>query len=328
MLWSRTSERRESEPESRPTLNGLAKSYQQVELTSKAQTTRELHEHILRKFIVARWGTRHVDEVKVLELREWFHGLGITLSKATVQKIKAVLSRLYAFGRENQLLPANLAPLKDVKLRGIGKKGRNKKFIIPPEIAWRIVIGLPVMAKGIVMLAAVAALRSSEILGLKWSDLDFGHKMINLNRTWHGDHYGEGKSEASREPVVMGDKLAEVLLAWRRESPYAKDSDWVFPSRKLKGKQPILASQFVKDYLRPRFIQHGLIDAGYRGRAGLHAFRHSLATVLIVEEKEDPKTAQALLRHANSDVTMDVYTHAQEKAQRAAVERFESRMVQ
>jgi hypothetical protein len=48
----------------------------------------------------------------------------------------------------------------------------------------------------------------------------------------------------------------------------------------------------VKDYIRPRFIEHSLIDPAYRGRAGLHAFRHSLATVLITEENVDPKTAQ------------------------------------
>jgi integrase len=84
----------------------------------------------------------------------------------------------------------------------------------------------------------------------------------------------------------------------------------------------------VKDYFRPRFKRHGLIAADYTGRAGLHAFRHSLATVLITEENVDPKTAQGLLRHATSAMTMDVYTHAQDAQKRAALDRFESRMVQ
>lgn len=102
----------------------------------------------------------------------------------------------------------------------------------------------------------------------------------------------------------------------------------MFPSFKLKGKKPISGSQFVKDYLRPRFIRHGLIDAAYRGRAGLHAFRHSLATILITEEQVDPKTVQGILRHAKSDITMDIYTHAQDDAKRKALEKFEARLVQ
>ena len=42
----------------------------------------------------------------------------------------------------------------------------------------------------------------------------------------------------------------------------------------------------------------------------------------------DPKTAQGLLRHASSDITMDIYTHAQEDAKRKALEKYESRLVQ
>ena len=62
--------------------------------------------------------------------------------------------------------------------------------------------------------------------------------------------------------------------------------------------------------------------------AGLHAFRHSLATILITEQHEDPKTAQAILRHASSNITMDIYTHAQDEAKRKALEHYESRLVQ
>jgi integrase len=85
----------------------------------------------------------------------------------------------------------------------------------------------------------------------------------------------------------------------------------VFASNKLRGARPISGSQFVKDYIRPRFLEHGLIEAEYTGRAGLHAFRRSLATVLIVEEKVDPKTAQGILRHTDAGLTMNIYTHAQ-----------------
>jgi hypothetical protein len=78
----------------------------------------------------------------------------------------------------------------------------------------------------------------------------------------------------------------------KKSGSYSSIPGWVFPSFKLKGAKPISGSQFVKDYIRPRFVEYGLIDGAYRGRAGLHAFRHSLATVLITEEQVDPKTAQ------------------------------------
>lgn len=70
------------------------------------------------------------------------------------------------------------------------------------------------------------------------------------------------------------------------------------------------------------------LNAKHTGRAGLHAFRHSLATVLITEEQVDPKTAQGILHHATSDITMDIYTHAQDDAKRKALEKLEARLVQ
>lgn len=244
-----------------------------------------------------------------------------------MQKIKQVFGRLYAYGYENELIAANMNPVRACNIRGIGTKRKSKVIVVPPEIAWQIAMDLPIMLRTLVLLAAATALRTSELLGLRWGDIDWESGIINLNRTWLCGYVGDGKSVASREPATMGKRMTALLQEWCRETPYAAVTDWVFPSFKLNGKKPISGSQFVKDYIRPQFITHGLIDKDYRGRAGLHAFRHSLATVLITEEQVDPKTAQGILRHANSDVTMEIYTHAQDEAKRKALEKFEARLV-
>ncbi|MGC2363527.1 MAG: site-specific integrase [Candidatus Sulfotelmatobacter sp.] len=189
-------------------------------------------------------------------------------------------------------------------------------------------MALPIHHRTLVLLAAGTGMRISELLGLRWGDIDWEAKKIRLNRTWLNGEIGEGKSEESRKPVEMGGRVTESLREWHRQTCYAGNTDWVFGSFKLKGARPISGSQFVKDYLRPRFVEHGLIDADYTGRAGLHAFRHSLATVLITEEGVDPKTVQGQLRHATSAITMDIYTHAQGAAKRAALEKYESRLIQ
>jgi integrase len=163
-------------------------------------------------------------------------------------------------------------------------------------------------------------MRASECLGLQWGDIDWNAKKICMNRTWRYGQTGEGKTEESRKPIEIGERMTEFLREWQRQTCYAGSTDWVFGSFKLHGVRPISGSQFVRDHLRPLFVKHGLIDAEYTGRAGLHAFRHSLATVLITEEKVDPKTAQGILRHATSSITMDIYTHTQDAAKRAALD--------
>ena len=161
-------------------------------------------------------------------------------------------------------------------IRGIGTKRKSKVIVVPPEIAWKIAMDLPLMLRTLVLLAAATGMRISELLGLQWGDIDWDAGIIRLNRTWLYGYVGEGKSEESRQPVAIGDRMARLLREWHCETPYAAEMDWVFPSFKLRGEKPISGSQFVKDYIRPRFIKYGLIDATYKGRAGLHAFRHYL----------------------------------------------------
>jgi integrase len=276
-----------------------------------------------------RWGKAYVDEVRVLELKEWFMAIAKkhNLAAQSIQKIKQVFGRLFAYGNENELIAASLNPVRAVNIRGIGTKRKSKVIVVPPEIAWKIAMDLPIMLRTLVLLAAATGMRISELLGLQWGDIDWDNQIIRLNRTWVYGQIGDGKSEESRNPVPIGRRVTEFLQEWHRDTPYAEATDWVFPSFKLKGKRPISGSQFVKDYIRPQFIQYGLIDPAYKGRAGLHAFRHSLATVLITEEQVDPKTAQGILRHASSDITMDIYTHAQDEAKRKALAKYESRLV-
>ncbi|MGA9642209.1 MAG: hypothetical protein WBQ72_12490 [Terriglobales bacterium] len=43
---------------------------------------------------------------------------------------------------------------------------------------------------------------------------------------------------------------------------------------------------------------------------------------------QTPYAGKGILRHTDAGLTMNIYTHAQDPAKRAALERFESRLVQ
>ncbi|MGH9529426.1 MAG: tyrosine-type recombinase/integrase [Terriglobales bacterium] len=48
-----------------------------------------------------------------------------------------------------------------------------------------------------------------------------------------------------------------------------------------------------------------------------HVFRHAFST-LLAENDEDVKAVQSLMRHANSNITMNIYTHAVSHKKRRA----------
>ena len=137
----------------------------------------------------------------------------------------------------------------------------------------------------------------SEALGLKWEDLDWQNKQINLHRVWvHETAFDRLKTDDSEGPVPLPDLLAECLMAWKAETMYGQPSDWVFASTKSKGRTPRSGSILTADYLRPAAIAAGVKLAGGQ-RFGFHNLRHSLASFLV-NQGMDVKTVQGLLRHS------------------------------
>ncbi len=66
-----------------------------------------------------------------------------------------------------------------------------------------------------------------------------------------------------------------------------------------------------------RYIKPVARAIGIHKNIGWHAFRHTFGT-LLKANGEDVKTVQELLRHANSRITLDVYTQAVNSTKRAA----------
>lgn len=97
----------------------------------------------------------------------------------SVQKIKQVFGPLYAYGCENELIATNLNPVPACNIRGVGTKSKSKAIVVPPEIAWQIAMELPIMHRTLLLLAAATGLRTSKLLGLRWSDIDWEGRTIH-----------------------------------------------------------------------------------------------------------------------------------------------------
>jgi len=157
---------------------------------------------------------------------------------------------------------------------------------------------------------------------LTWSDIDWKKLKINIRRDWVHGQLGRPKSRASKAAVEMHETIAALLQGWRQETPYSTDSDFVFPSFKLHGKQPRLGSMIAQDYIRPAAVAAGVIPEGCP-RFGFHNLRHGLSTFLI-DNGQDPVVVQRMLRQSHVDMTMH-YVHNSPKARKAQaqfIERF------
>lgn len=95
------------------------------------------------------------------------------------------------------------------------------------------------------------------------------------------------------------------------------DSDWVFASPTMRGKQPYWPDNLMKRYIRPVARASGIFK-----NIGWHTFG-----TLLKANGEDVKTVQELLRHANSRITLDVYVQAVNATKREAQSKVVSMMI-
>jgi integrase len=158
--------------------------------------------------------------------------------------------------------------------------------------------------RAMVLLDGSTGLRRSELIALTWGDISFDRREIMVRRSRVRQWFGEPKTEASAKPVPLHAAVAEQLLLWRAVSPYPAEADFLFPSVRKNGKQPLTPDMILKRVIRPAAEAVGITK-----RIGWHTFRHSLATNLR-SLGVDVKVAQELLRHANSRITLDIYTQA------------------
>ncbi len=98
----------------------------------------------------------------------------------------------------------------------------------------------------------------------------------------------------------------------RKRCAYIKIEDWVFASKRYRGRRPYWGQAILRKYIRPAAQRVGI-----QKRFGWHTFRHTYSTLLRSVGTEF-KVMQELLRHSSFRSTLDVYTQAVTPAKHAA----------
>ena len=280
----------------------------------KAFSTRDGYECYLDNWILPRWQNHKLNQVKPVAVEAWLDS--IKRARGTRAKIRNIMSAVFNHAMRYEWLDAN--PIKLV--RQSAKRERTPDVLELAELQL-LLSNLDVRERTLFLLDAATGLRVSELLALRWEDVNFKTLELSVTRSiWH-QVVGNCKTEASAKPVPLDSYMAEDLLEWRRTSPYPMPHDWVFASPTMKGKQPYWPDNLMKRYIRPVAQK-----AGIQKRVGWHTFRHSFGT-LLKANGEDIKTVQELLRHANSRITLEVYTQAVTSNKRAAQSKVVKMMV-
>ena len=215
------------------------------------------------------------------------------LAKLTTPRINTLRDDLLAHlsrAMAAKVLKSVKAILHDAQRRGnvaqnvalgvrIGKDKRGKRKLqieidIPtPDEIKRIVHAAQGKRRPLVVTMIFAGLRSSELRGLRWSDVDL--KKGELHVRQRADHYnviGHPKSGAGARTIPLGPLVLNTLKEWKLACPKG-ELGLVFPNRAVR----VEARKFIA-----RDLKILLTAVGLQGKySGLHAFRHFYASWCI-----------------------------------------------
>lgn len=159
-------------------------------------------------------------------------------------------------------------------------------------------------------LAVTTGLRQGELLGLKWSDIDWVNRRIRiqrqLQRLRNGLVFSEPKSAAGRRVIALGVTTVEKLrkhqnlqLGERQAaSSFWKENDMIFPSTTGTPMDP---SNLYHNFKR-------LLKEAELPDIRFHDLRHTAAT-LMLQQGTHPKVVQERLGHSDISMTLNTYSH-------------------
>lgn len=170
-------------------------------------------------------------------------------------------------------------------------------------------------------------LRLGEVLALEWRDIDFDNSLMTIRQTLSytkatGLILNEPKTASSKASIPIPSIVKDALKKHKKEQAaiklkygdkYNKEVDLVFAT---KTGTFIWQSVFQVKYNRIRN------EAGVTN-VHLHGLRHTFATRML-EQGENLKVVQELLRHSDIKTTANVYSHVTPETKQKAAHKMDS----
>jgi integrase len=291
------------------TVAQLCDHFEQRELARdtawRSYATKKTYNAYLRRWVIPHWGKFELADVKTIHVESWLGCL--PLARSSCAKIRNLMSVLFNHACRYELFDRN-----PIRLVRQSAKRRTVPSVLTPVEIKALVDSLGPRERTLVLLAASTGLRQSELFGLKWGDICFSQGTMNVTRSIVYGVVGRCKTESSQKPVPVHPLLADALTQWGEHCSHRGSDDWVFASKRHRGRKPYWGQAILRRYVRPAALK-----AGIQKRIGWHTFRHTYSTLLRSVGTEF-KVMQELLRHSSLRSTLDIYTQAITPAKHAA----------
>jgi integrase len=274
-----------------PTVDEYSKMSFDIHSSTRKQSTQSDYRISYEKHIKPYLGKKRLDAIKPSDIALWQNRVLESVSPRRLKAIRAVLSTIIQDAMRDELIIRNPLPL--VKL-----PRANKVEIEPFSISeiFAILDNADGQYRNFYALGFFSGLRSGEMIGLKWEDIDFFRREISIKRAIKMGVVSTPKTLKSVRDIDMIDSLLPYL-----ENQYkitGKYKSYVFLNEHQENFYDI---KRIRDTHWKRVLK----ECGFKYRPIYHT-RHTFATVML-ENGEDILWISNMLGHTDSTMTLSRY---------------------
>jgi len=173
----------------------------------------------------------------------------------------------------------------------------------------------------VVMLGLFLGLRRSEMLGLRWQDVDFVSNTVHIRNTvvkvYSEVEAEQTKSDTSMRDLPLMPSLKSYLFQLKAEQDERRQ---LMGDSYHKGDHVCVwpdGRPLSTDYVSHRFGD--VLNANGLPHIRLHDLRHTAGSILL-DQVKNPKLVQEFLGHSDIQTTLNLYTHTTAAGKREAGE--------
>jgi integrase len=299
-----------------------------------AATTARSYESHVRVHLVPRLGRVPLRQLRPSHVDGMLADLQAEgRSPATAARVRATLSRALTDALRDEVVDRNVAQIAEPP-----RVEKRKPSAFTEDELRLILLGCAEDRLGALFLFALhSGLRSSELIGLRWDDVDLDAGTYRVTKTLHrigkaaervvgqtGTVEGEPKTHGSGEETPMSAAAVEILRRHRREQQRERlatrswqDSGHVFTTTIGTHLEQSNVNRAWKALIARAGVAHKTRDGRSRG---LHELRRTFATMLR-EAGVPLEEVQRLGRWASPQVLLDSYRATRDERLRSAADR-------
>ena len=326
-------ERNRKKPENK-IVSDFAKEYLSIQRTSLSPTSYVLYERIIEQYILPMFGRMRLRDIKTYHVQDFIMKLNSMtrrdgkpgyIAPQTVKRYTTVLRSMLTMAYKMYYMEDDV--------------GLSRRLTFPKERYQEVDVftieeikaileaakAEPINIRLLIELALFTGMRRGEIVGLKWSDINFDKQCLSVKRSIYKpkdqkSEEKEPKSHASIRTLSIPNRLCVTLQEYKNhQNSYAlslngawRNLGYVFTDEVGNVMNPQTPTKQFSNFLARHNIRH----------LKFHCLRHTSATFLL-SNSCDIKTISARLGHSSIETT-NIYVHMLESVDKQAAITFDN----